>query len=192
MPMVIRWPGTIQPGTVYNEMFSHYDLIPTFAAAGGDPDIVGKVPEGRADRRQDLQGPSRRLQSHAVLQGRGEGVAAQGVHLLERRRSAGGDPRRGLEVGVPGAEQHRASASGRASSPSLRVPKLFNLRADPFERGDESSSTTSGWRIAPSCRCRCRPVAAQWLASFKEFPVRQKPASFNLDEVMEKFSAGTK
>ena len=45
-PMVMRWPGTIKPGTVYNEMFSHYDLIPTFAAAGGDPDIVAKVLRG--------------------------------------------------------------------------------------------------------------------------------------------------
>ena len=45
-PMVMRWPGTIQPGTVYNEMFSHYDLIPTFAAAGGDPDIVAKFLRG--------------------------------------------------------------------------------------------------------------------------------------------------
>ena len=46
VPMVIRWPGTIKPGTVYNEMFSHYDLIPTFAAAGGDPDIVDKCLRG--------------------------------------------------------------------------------------------------------------------------------------------------
>ena len=46
MPTVIRWPGTIRPGTVYNEMFSHYDLIPTFAAAGGDPDIVDKCLRG--------------------------------------------------------------------------------------------------------------------------------------------------
>ena len=46
VPMVIRWPGTIRPGTVYNEMFSHYDLIPTFAAAGGDTDIVAKCLRG--------------------------------------------------------------------------------------------------------------------------------------------------
>ena len=46
VPTVIRWPGTIKPGTVYNEMFSHYDLLPTFAAAGGDPDIVDKCKRG--------------------------------------------------------------------------------------------------------------------------------------------------
>ncbi len=46
VPTVIRWPGTITPGTVYNEMLSHYDLLPTFAAAGGDPDIVAKASRG--------------------------------------------------------------------------------------------------------------------------------------------------
>ena len=46
VPMVIRWPGTITPGTIYNDMFSHYDLLPTFAAAGGDPDIVNKCLHG--------------------------------------------------------------------------------------------------------------------------------------------------
>ncbi|KQU86437.1 hypothetical protein ASD00_31625 [Ensifer sp. Root31] len=40
--MLIRWPGTIKPGSVFNDAFSHYDLVPTFAAAGGDPDIVEK------------------------------------------------------------------------------------------------------------------------------------------------------
>ena len=43
VPMVIRWPGVIEPGTIHNEAFAHYDLIPTFAAAAGEPDIVGKV-----------------------------------------------------------------------------------------------------------------------------------------------------
>ena len=60
-PMVMRWPGTIKPGTVYNEMFSHYDLIPTFAAAGGDPDIVAKGFAWCSDRQQDIQGSSRWL-----------------------------------------------------------------------------------------------------------------------------------
>jgi arylsulfatase len=54
VPMLIRWPGTIRPGTVYNDMFAHYDLIPTFAAAGGDPDIVAKVCPRLPDRWQDL------------------------------------------------------------------------------------------------------------------------------------------
>ena len=112
VPMVMRWPGTIKPGTVYNEMFSHYDLIPTFAAAGGDPDIVAKVPPGCSDRQQDFQGSSRRLQPHAFLQRRGEGVATQGVRLLERRRPTGRHTLQRLESRLLGAKPqgHRRMA----------------------------------------------------------------------------------
>ena len=46
VPMVMRWPGVIKPHTIYNEMFAHEDLIPTFAAAGGDPDVVERCKKG--------------------------------------------------------------------------------------------------------------------------------------------------
>ena len=64
------------------------------------------------------------------------------------------------------------------------MPKVFNLRADPFERGDESVyqlATGQLFFVVPA-----QAVVAQWLETFKQFPPRQKPASFNLDEVMEK------
>ena len=65
VPMVIRWPGVIEPGTINNEICAHEDLIPTFVAAAGDPDIVEKCLSGPHRRRQDLQGPPRRLQPAA-------------------------------------------------------------------------------------------------------------------------------
>jgi arylsulfatase len=69
---------------------------------------------------------------------------------------------------------------------NLRAPKMYNLRADPFERGPESFEydkwmADRAFLIVPS-----QAVVARWLSSFKEFPIRQKPASFNLDEVMRK------
>ena len=71
----------------------------------------------------------------------------------------------------------------------LRMPNLYNLRADPFERGPESAAydwtyfAPRGFVIVPA-----QAVVAKWLESFKEFPIRQKPASFNFDEVMRKLS----
>ena len=62
VPTLIRWPGVIKPGTVINDMCAHEDLIPTFAAAAGEPDLVEKVKKGYPGRRQELQGPPRRLQ----------------------------------------------------------------------------------------------------------------------------------
>ncbi len=71
---------------------------------------------------------------------------------------------------------------------NLRAPKIYNLRSDPFERGDSSFEydrwvAERAFLIVPS-----QAIVGQWLSSFKEFPIRQKPASFNLDEVMEKLS----
>jgi arylsulfatase len=72
---------------------------------------------------------------------------------------------------------------------NLRVPNIYNLHTDPFERGPESFEygkwmVERAFLIVPS-----QAVVGQWLASFKEFPVRQKPASFNLDEVMQKLTS---
>jgi arylsulfatase len=72
------------------------------------------------------------------------------------------------------------------------MPKLFNLRADPFERGDESILYDKWMADRAFVQVPMQALAVQWLDSFKEFPVRQKPASFNLDEVMATMEAGTK
>ena len=71
----------------------------------------------------------------------------------------------------------------------LRVPKLFNLRADPFERGDQSILYDKWLVDHVFVQVPMQALAANWLSSFQEFPVRQKPASFNLDQVMRKFEA---
>ena len=86
----------------------------------------------------------------------------------------------------------RASAYGSGQFTDLRLPKLFNLRADPFERGDESILYNKWMADRAFVQVPMQEPAAQWLQSFKEFPVRQKPASFNLDEVMETLEAGAR
>jgi arylsulfatase A-like enzyme len=84
--------------------------------------------------------------------------------------------------------EQRATGLGvwRETFTPLRIPKTFNLRSDPFERGDEGIfplETMKAFFMVPA-----QAVVAQWLESFKEFPIRQRPASFNLDEVMRKLS----
>ena len=71
----------------------------------------------------------------------------------------------------------------------LRVPKLFNLRADPFEQGDASILYNKWLADHVFVQVPMQALAANWLSSFQEFAVRQKPASFNLDTVMKKFEA---
>jgi arylsulfatase len=67
----------------------------------------------------------------------------------------------------------------------LRAPKLFNLRADPFEAGDDSLFYDKWMADRSFLLVPMQAIAAKWLESFKEFPVRQKPASFNLDQVVQ-------
>jgi arylsulfatase len=72
---------------------------------------------------------------------------------------------------------------------SLRVPKLFDLHADPFERAEMESIDYSHWRIDRIYLLTpAQAFVGQWLASFKQFPPRQKPASFNLDQVMKQMA----
>ena len=196
VPCVIRWPGVIKPGTVVNDLCAHEDFIPTFAAAAGDAGPRRQGEEGRQDRRQDLQGAPRRPQPDAVLQGRGEEIAARGLHLLERRRRPDGDARAPLEGRLHGAEhrgdpRHR-SGFGRASSRSCARPCCYNLRADPFERGDgEHLLRRLVRRTGCSCSCRRRRSSARWLESFKEFPPRAKAASFTVSDAMEKITTAS-
>ena len=73
----------------------------------------------------------------------------------------------------------------------LRLPKLFTLRGDPFERADHEAIDYERWRVDHLfLLVPAQTYLAKWLSSFKEFPPRQKPASFGIDQVMEKLQEG--
>jgi len=187
VPMVMRWPGTIKPGTVYNEMFSHYDLIPTFAAAGGDPDIVAKCLRGSQIGSKTfkvhldgfnlmpfLKGDVKEAPRKEFLYWNDDGelVAIRVQHLKV----------------VFKAQEGKGIGAWRKQFDNLRIPKVYDLNADPFERGDESMLYDKWVADRMFYIVPAQAIAAQWLDSFKEFPMRQRPASFNLDEVMAKLS----
>ena len=190
VPCMIRWPGVIKPGTVYNEMFAHEDFLPTFCAAAGDPNVVAKTLTGYklANKtvkvhldgynlipffKGDVKESPRREFIYWSDDGDIFGIRYDRwkITFLEQDHE-------GLEVWSKGFEK-------------LRFPKVFDLYADPFERGDKSIMYDM-WLVhhAPMMY-GSQALVAQWLASFKEFPPRQKPASFNLDEIMQKLSAPT-
>jgi len=185
VPMVIRWPGVIQAGTVYNEMFSHYDLIPTFAAAGGELQIVEKTRNGvrLGDKTFKIHLDGFNL----IPFFKGEVKESPRKDFIYWNDDGQLVAIRVNEWKTVFLEQNNKGIgvwSGQFTN--LRVPKLFNLRADPFERGDESVLYDK-WTIEHVfVQVPMQALAAKWLESFKDFPVRQKPASFNLDSVMEK------
>jgi arylsulfatase len=187
VPTVIRWPGTIQPGSVYNDIFSHYDLLPTFAAAGGDPDIVAKCAKGSQIGNKTFKV---HLDGYNLIPFfKGEAKEAPRIEFLYWNDDAELVALRHNDWKAVFKEQdHTGWDIWEKEFTDLRVPKLFNLRSDPFERGD-TSFIYEKWKfdrvfvLVPA-----QALAAQWLQSFKEFPMRQKPASFNLDEVMAKMT----
>jgi arylsulfatase A-like enzyme len=188
VPMVMRWPGTIQPGTIYNEMFSHYDLIPTFAAAGGDSDLVAKCLRGSQIGNKTFKV---HLDGHNLIPFfKGEANESPRKEFLYWNDDGELVAIRIQHVKAVFKEQlNKGIGVWRGQFSNLRLPKIFDLRADPFERGDESllyDKWTSDrmFYIVPA-----QAIAAQWLQSFREFPMRQKPASFNLDEVLAKLSS---
>ena len=137
MPTLIRWPGVIKPGTIYNDMFAHEDFIPTFAAAAGNPNIVEQC-------MKTCQSGSKSF--HVHLDGYNLLPFFKGEVKESPRKefiywSDDGDVfairvnrwkivfieqnHEGLDVWMKGFEK-------------LRLPKIFDLFADPFERGDSS------------------------------------------------------
>jgi arylsulfatase A-like enzyme len=190
VPSLLKWPGVIKPGTVLNGVGAHEDMLPTLLAAVGDPDIKGKL-----------------LKGHAIG-GTTYKVHLDGYNLLPwLTGDAAESPRQeflywnddGKLVALRHAQWKVVFAEQRSHSldvwqdpfVDLRFPKLFNLRSDPFERADHEAIDYGRWRVDRAFALV--PAAAyvgQWLQSFKEFPPRQKPASFSINQVMEKLQEG--
>jgi arylsulfatase A-like enzyme len=185
VPIVMRWPGTIKPGSIYNDIFSHYDLLPTFAAAAGDSDIVNKCLRGAQIGNKTFK------------------VHLDGLNLMPFFKGEINEaPRKGfLYWNDDGAlvairvtnwkinfkeQDHKGAGVWKNEFTNLRAPKLFNLRSDPFERGDESMLYDKWGIDRIFIIIPAQALVMQWLQSFKEFPPRQKPATYNLDEVMQK------
>ena len=189
VPSFIRWPGKIKPGTVLNGIVTHQDMLPTLLAVAGEPDINKKLLDRPQGRRQDLQGPHRRLQHAAVHHRPGEGEPAQVFFYMsddgEVMAVRIGDWK--LVLGEQRANQMRVWME---PLDKLRVPLIFNLRRDPFERAQYNSNTYYDWMMSHAFMLyEMQALVASQIEDFAKFPPRQKPASFNLDEVMRQVTA---
>jgi arylsulfatase len=189
VPMVVRWPGKIPAGVVSNEIVQHHDWLPTFLAMAGESDIVEKCKKGH-------QAAGKTFKVHI-----------DGYNLLpyltgEVKKS----PRQGFVYfdddgnlvalrfdnwKIVFMEQRVRGTMALWAEPfvALRVPKLFNLRTDPFERADTTSNTYYDWFIdhVPQVLA-AQAVIVPFLQTFKEFPPRQKAASFTIDQALAKMS----
>jgi arylsulfatase len=192
VPLLVRWPGVVAPGTEVNEIISHEDWFPTLAAATGETDIKGKLKQGT---RWDSRDYKVHLDGYNFLP-YFTGETKEWPRKEFFYFSDTGDllNLRYKRFKLVFAEQ-RAHGFDVWSNPFtfLRFPKLFDLRADPFEHADEIDAMGyQRWRaermfvLVPA-----QAYVAQFLETFKEFPPRQKPASFSIDQVLEKLKPPT-
>ena len=193
VPCMIRWPGVIKPGTVSNDIFSHQDMLPTLVAAAGEPDIAAKLKQGYTAGKKTFK------------------VYLDGFNLLPYwKGEVKENPRPGflywsddgdlmaLRYGnwkVHFAEQ-RAEGFDTWEEPfvHLRVPKLFNLRSDPFENASVAGDLSyKQWRVdRVFLLVPAGALVAQYMQTLMEFPPRQRPDSFTVGDVMEKLEAHRK
>ena len=184
VPAFIRWPGKIKAGSVLNGIVSHQDMLPTLLAAAGDPDVSKKLLNGYTAGAKTFK------------------VHIDGVNVLpyltgEVKES----PRQSFfyvsdDGGVMAVragdyklvfEEQRATSTAVWSDPmvKLRLPLIFSLRRDPFERANVNSNVYWDWMInhVPQLY-QCQALVAAQIQNYVMYPPRQKAASFNLDAVM--------
>jgi arylsulfatase len=183
VPAFVRWPGRFPAGTTLNGIVSHEDWLPTFAAAAGAPDIKERLLKG------------------TTLNGRSYKNHIDGYNLLDYLSGVSKDSPRNefIYVGDDGAVmairvgdwkaiylENRAHQLDVWREPMvhLRLPLLFNLRRDPFEKSQENSNTYHDWMIDRAfVLIPLQAVASKFLMTLRDFPPSQKPGDWSLDSL---------
>jgi arylsulfatase len=189
VPSFMRWPGKIKAGSVLNGIVSHIDMFPTLLAIAGNPDVTTQLLNGSAVGTNTYKVHLDGYNLVPYLTGQVKESPRQNVFYF----SDDGDVL-AIRMGdwkMVLAEQ-RANTMELWAEPfvKLRMPHMFNLRRDPFERASVNSNTYWDWIVdhAPLLYGMQEIVAGE-IANFVKYPPRQKPASFNLDAVMQQVEA---
>ena len=166
VPTMIKWPGVIKPGTVINDIGAHEDMLPTLVAAAGDKTVKARTcsraaRSARPTYKVHLDG----YDLGPALRGRGR-LAAQGVHLLDRRRQRRGAALRELEDHVPRAGGRGpaglAGAVHRAARAEAHQPAHGSVRARRGRERDGLPALVHGAHVRDRAGRRLRrPVAAE-------------------------------
>ena len=190
VPTAIRWPGVIEPGTVINDIGAHEDMLPTLLAAAGDTTVKEDLLEGK-------RANGRRYKVH--LDGYNLMPALKGETTVWPREeflywtddgNVAALRYNDWKITFMMQDAHGYHVWQNPYT-ALRAPMLANLRMDPFERAhDETIGYARWWVDHMFVFAPAGAYVAEWLQSFRDFPPRQKPGSFNLDRVMEAIEKG--
>jgi arylsulfatase A-like enzyme len=190
VPAMVRWPGQVEPGSVTNEIVHHMDWLPTFCAVAGDDEVKQKLStDGMSSIGRDyrvhldgynvlpvLTGEVDESERHEIFYFTDDGdlsaMRYDDWKLIFLEQQTQGTLRVWMDPFVP-----------------LRVPLILNLRRDPYERAPVTSNTYLDWVIDRAyLLVPAQTYVGKFLATFRDFPPRQKAASFSLDQVMDKLT----
>ena len=192
VPSMVRWPGNIEAGSISNEIMHHMDWLPTFVAIAGDSDIKEKLKKG------GVQAIGRSYKVHLdgynflpFLKGETDKGPRNEIFYFSDDGDLTALRYQDWKLIFLQQKQETTLAAWAEPFVPLRVPLIFNLRRDPYERAQLTSNTYYDWvldhvfLLVPA-----QNYVAKFLATFQEYPPRQKAASFSLDQVMDKLSKG--
>jgi arylsulfatase len=187
VPCMLRWPGKIEAGMISNEIVAHLDWLPTFLAAAGEPNIKEKLIAGHKAGAKTFKVHLDGFNLAPYLTGEVDKSERQGFFYF----SDDGDlvAIRFKNWKVVFMEQRVMGTMRIWAEPftALRVPKLYNLRTDPFERADVTSNTYYDWFLDRAFMVGAAQIlASRFLATFEEFPPRQEAPSFSIDQAVRK------
>ena len=186
VPAMVRWPGNIDAGQISNQVMSHLDWVPTLMAAVGDDQIKQKLLQGHraADKQFNVHLDGYNFLPY--LTGQADRAPRQEFFYFSDD---------GLLTAARVGDWKAVFAEQRAARfdvwrdpfVQLRIPKVFHLRRDPFERADTDSNSYNLWwdkKVAPAVGMS-RVAVARFVETLKAYPPRQRPATFTVDQIME-------
>jgi arylsulfatase len=188
VPCVVRWPGVVKPGTVINGLFSHEDWAVTLLAAVGEPDVKEKLQKGHVANGKTFKVHLDGYDQRDLLAGKEPGNR-QEIFYFDDSGNLNAVRVRDWKAtfALPGDWLNGGPPLPQA------FPKISNLRMDPFEAHVNFSESPMAMRwMADKCWAfvPMQALVGYFLQSFREFPQRQKSASFNIDQVMRQLEEG--
>ncbi|MFN0055849.1 MAG: arylsulfatase [Planctomycetales bacterium] len=187
VPCMVRWPGKIQPGSVSNQIVSHHDWLPTLLAVAGDAEVSRKLLKGHKIGDMTYKVHIDGFNLVPYLTGAAEKSPRESFIYCNDDQQV--TALRYDNWKLVFMEQRAVGTLRIWAEPfvSLRVPLIFNLRLDPYERADITSNTYYDWLLDHAfLLVPAQDYVGEFLMTFKEYPQRQKAATFNLEDVMQK------
>ena len=183
VPAMVRWPGLVPPRVEINEIFSAEDWATTLVAAAGEPDIKNKLLSGYDAAGKNFKVHLDGYDQRDLLSGKGPDKRREFFYWTDDGNLAGLRYEQWKAVFM----EQKAEGFNVWQQPQLRLPMLFNLRSDPFERAQHEAGDYVRWFVEHAfVLVPAQALVAQHLASFQQFPPRQRPGSFSVEQAMEK------